>query len=165
MTLPATLQITAPGERDIVITRQFDAPRRLVFDAHTRPDLVRRWLLGPDGWSMVVCDIDLRVGGRYHYVWRHAASGRQFGMGGEFREIAAPGRLVSTERFDESPYPGEAVNTLLLTEKNDQTLLTLTSVYPSRELRDMALQSGMEKGIGPSYDRLQALIVTNGATP
>ncbi len=163
MPLPATLQITAPGERDIVITRQFDAPRQLVFDAHTRPDLVRRWLLGPDGWSMVVCEIDLRVGGRYHYVWRHDASGRQFGMGGEFREIAAPGRLVSTERFDESPSPAEAVNTLLLTERNSQTLLTLTSVYPSRELRDMALRSGMEKGVGPSYDRLQALVGMEGA--
>lgn len=165
MTLPATLHVTADGERDIVITRRFDAPRHLVFEAHTRPELVRRWLLGPDGWSMVVCEIDLRVGGRYHYVWRHAASGRQFGMGGEFCEIAAPGRLVSTERFDESPSPGEAVNTLLLTQENDQTLLTLTSVYPSREIRDMALRSGMEQGIGPSYDRLQALVVTNGAEP
>lgn len=165
MTLMATLQVTAQGERDIVITRRFDAPRHLVFEAHTRPELVRRWLLGPDGWSMAVCEIDLRVGGRYHYVWQHAASGRQFGMGGAFREIAAPGRLVSTERFDESPFPGEAVNTLVLTEEHGQTLLTLTSVYPTGELRDMALRSGMEQGIGPSYERLQALIVTNGATP
>lgn len=165
MSLMTTLQITAPGERDIVITRRFDAPRRLVFDAHTRPDLVRRWLLGPDGWTMPVCDIDLRVGGRYHYVWKHEASGRQFGLGGEFREIAAPGQLVSTERFDASPHPGEAVNTLILTEENGQTLLTLTSVYPSRELRDIALRSGMEKGVGPSYDRLEALAASGDAEP
>jgi uncharacterized protein YndB with AHSA1/START domain len=158
MSATATLTVSAPGERDIVITRRFDAPRLLVFDAHTRPEFVRRWLLGPPGWTMPVCEIDLRVGGRYHYVWRNDANGRQFGMSGEFREIAAPGRLVSTERFDESPYPGEAVNTLTLTEEHGQTLLTLTSVYPSRELRDIALKSGMEKGVGPSYDRLQALV-------
>jgi uncharacterized protein YndB with AHSA1/START domain len=158
MNVSTTLNIDASGERDIVITRRFSAPPQLVFDAHTRPELVRRWLLGPAGWTMPVCEIDFRVGGRYHYVWRNDVTGREFGIGGEFREIAAPGRLVTTERFDESPYPGEAVNTLLLTEDAGLTVLTLTSTYPTREVRDIALQSGMEKGVGPSYDRLEALV-------
>jgi uncharacterized protein YndB with AHSA1/START domain len=162
MTSMAMLNVSAPGERDIVITRRFDAPRQMVFEAHTRPDLVSRWLLGPPGWTMPVCEIDLRIGGSYHYVWRNDTNGRQFGMGGVFREIAAPARLVTTEKFDESPYPGEAVNTLVLTEQGGQTLLTLTSVYPSREIRDIALKSGMEKGVGPSYDRLEALVAPGG---
>lgn len=165
MTTMAMLNITAPGERDIVITRRFNVPRRMVFDAHTMPELVSRWLLGPPGWTMPLCEIDLRIGGRYHYVWRNVANGRQFGIGGVFLEIAAPGRLVMTEKFDESPYPGEAVNTHLLTEEGGQTLLTLTSVYPSREIRDIALKSGMEKGVGPSYDRLESLVAPGGARP
>lgn len=162
MPVTTSLSITAPGERDIVITRRFNAPRQLVFEAQTRPELVRRWLLGPPGWTMPVCEIDLRVGGRYHYVWRNDADGRTFGISGVFREIAGPERLVSTERFDESPHPGEAVNTLVLTEVDGQTLLTLTSEYPSRAIRDTALASGMEKGLAPSYDRLEALV---GGTP
>jgi len=165
MTTPTTLHITAPGEREIVITRRFHLPKQRVFDAHTRPELVSRWLLGPPGWTMPVCDIDLRVGGSYHYVWRNDTNGREFGMSGVFREIAAPDRLVTTEKFDESPYPGEAVNTLVLTEDRDQTLLTLTTVYPSREIRDIALKSGMEKGVGPSYDRLEALAAPGGNRP
>src|SRR5205809_6610577 len=85
-----TLQLTAPGERDIVMTRVFDAPRQLVFDAHTQPELVKRWLLGPPGWSLPVCEIDLQVGGKYRYVWRHDRNGTEMGMGGVYREIEAP---------------------------------------------------------------------------
>src|SRR5262245_47026828 len=101
------LKVTAQGEHEIVMTRAFDAPRDLVFEAFTRPELLRRWLLGPPGWSMVVCDIDLKVGGTYRYVWRRDSDGTDMGMGGVYREIVAPERIVSTERFDESWYPGE----------------------------------------------------------
>jgi uncharacterized protein YndB with AHSA1/START domain len=152
-----TLQITMPTDREIAMTRAFDAPRRLVFDAHTKPELVRRWLLGPEGWTMPVCEIDLRVGGAYRYVWRHERKG-EMGMGGVFREIAAPRRLVATERFDEAWYPGEAVNTLVLSEEGGRTILTQTTLYETREARDRALQSGMESGVAASYDRLAGIL-------
>src|SRR5207247_8670465 len=102
----ATLQLTTPSDREIAMTRVFDAPRKLVFDAHTKPELVKRWLLGPPGWSMPVCEIDLRVGGRFRYVWRRDNDGTQMGMGGVYREIVAPERIVNTEKFDEAWYPG-----------------------------------------------------------
>lgn len=155
------LKVTTPTEREIVITRDFDAPRRMVFDAMTRPELIKRWLLGPAGWSMPVCDVDLRVGGAYRYVWRNT-KGIEMGMGGVFREIAAPERLVATEKFDESWYPGEALDTSVLVETAGKTKLTVTVLYESREARDTAMKTDMEKGMAASYDRLDALLA---ATP
>src|SRR6185503_3106474 len=111
------LKVSASGDREIVMTRSFNAPRRLVFDAFTKPELVRQWLLGPDGWSMPVCEIDLRVGGKYRYVWRKEATGEEMGMGGTFREIVRPEKLVATEKFDEAWYPGEAVDTTVFEER------------------------------------------------
>ncbi len=156
----ATLQLTAPGEREIVMTRVLDAPRKLVFDAFTKPELVRRWLLGPPGWSMPVCEIDLRVGGKYRYVWRKDSDGTEMGMGGVYREIVVPERLVTTERFDEAWYPGEAVGTLVLVEQRGRTTVTQTMRYESREARDAVLKSGMEKGVAASYDRLADLLAS-----
>ena len=156
----ATLQITTPNDRDIVMTRVFDAPRRLVFEAHTKPALVRQWLLGPDGWTMPVCEIDLRVGGRYRYVWRKEKTGEEMGMGGEYREVAAPERIVATEKFDEAWYAGEAVGTLVFTEKGGRTTLTQTVRYESKDARDTALKSGMDTGVAASYDRLARVVET-----
>jgi uncharacterized protein YndB with AHSA1/START domain len=156
----AELKITTPGDRELVMTRVFDAPRQLVFDAHTKPELVKRWLLGPPGWSMPVCEIDLRVGGKYRWVWRHDRDGTQMGMGGVYREIRAPERLVSTEKFDEAWYPGEGVGTLALVEQGGRTTLTHTMLYESREARDRVLKSGMEKGVTASYDRLAELLAS-----
>jgi uncharacterized protein YndB with AHSA1/START domain len=159
--ISGTLKITALTDRELVMTRAFDAPRRLVFDAFTKPELVKRWLLGPDGWSMPVCEIDLRVGGSYRYVWRHA-NGNEMGMGGVYREIVTPERLVATEKFDESWYPGEAVGTIVLDERGGQTTLTQTMLYESREARDAVLNSPMEEGVAVGYDRLAALLTTLG---
>lgn len=142
------------------MTRVFDAPRKLIFDAHTKPDLVRQWLLGPPGWSMPVCEMDLRVGGTYRWVWRHDRDGRTMGMGGICREIAAPERLVATERFDEAWYPGEALNTLVLVEKGGRTTVTQTTRYESREARDAVIKADMEKGVTASYDRLAELLAS-----
>jgi uncharacterized protein YndB with AHSA1/START domain len=153
-----TLEITTPTDREIVMTRAFAAPRRLVFDAWTKPELVRRWLLGPDGWSMPVCEIDLRVGGAYRWVWRRDKDGTEMGVGGVYREIAAPERLVATEKFDEAWYPGEAVNTVALVERSGKTTMTQTTLYESREARDKALQSGMADGVEASYNRLDAVL-------
>jgi uncharacterized protein YndB with AHSA1/START domain len=154
------LKVTTPADREIAMTRVFDAPRRLVFDAHTKPELVKRWLLGPPGWSMPVCEIDLRVGGNYRYMWRRDTDGIQMGMGGVYREIVAPERIVNTERFDEAWYPGDALNTLVLVETGRRTTLTQTMRYESREARDAVLKSDMESGVAASYDRLAEMLAT-----
>jgi uncharacterized protein YndB with AHSA1/START domain len=152
-----TLKLTTRGDREIVMTRVFDAPRTLVFDAFTKPELVKQWLLGPPGWTMPVCEIDLRVGGAYRYVWR-TADRQQMGIGGVYREVAAPERIVATEKFDEAWYPGEAVGTVVLTEQRGKTTLTQTILYESREARDAVLKSHMEQGVAASYDRLAELL-------
>ena len=156
------LKLTTQGDREIVMTRALDAPRRLVFDAFTKPELVKQWLLGPPGWSMPVCEIDLRVGGVYRYVWRRDSDGSEMGMGGVYREIATPERLVATEKFDQPWYPGEAVGTTVLVEQNGKTTITQTVLYQSPEARDAVLKSGMEKGVAASYDRLAELLASLG---
>ena len=152
------LQVTTPSDRELVMTRVFDAPRTLVFDCWTKPELVKRWLLGPAGWSMPVCNIDLKVGGAYRYVWRRDSDGTEMGMGGVYREIVAPERIVATEKFDESWYPGEAIGTMALVEQGGKTTLTQTMLYESQEARDAVLKSGMETGVAQSYDRLEELL-------
>jgi uncharacterized protein YndB with AHSA1/START domain len=158
-----TLKLTTPSDREIAMTRVFDAPRQLVFDAHTKPDLVRQWLLGPPGWSMPVCEMDVRVGGTYRWVWRHDTNGTEMGMGGVYREIVAPERLVTSERFDDAWYPGEALNTLVLIEQGGRTTLTQTMRYESRDARDAVIKSNMEKGVAASYDRLVDLLASTPA--
>jgi uncharacterized protein YndB with AHSA1/START domain len=152
------LQIRANGDREIVMTRVFDAPRKLVFDAFTKPELLKQWLLGPPGWSMPVCEIDLRIGGRYRYVWRRDTDGTEMGCGGVYREIVPPERLVHTEQFDNPWYPGESLITTVLDEQQGKTTLTATMLYESRDARDGILKSGMESGVAASYDRLAELL-------
>src|SRR5215207_2129382 len=125
MTNTETLQVTTPSEREIVMTREFNAPRSLVFDAWTKPELLKRWLGVRNGWSMAVCEVDLKVGGAYRFVWR-GPDGAEMGMGGVYREIVPPERLVATEVFDESWYPGEAVDTMVMAEQDGKTTLTVT---------------------------------------
>jgi len=158
------LTITKAGDRDLVMTREFDAPRKLVYDAHTKPDLVRQWLLGPPGWTMPVCDMDVRVGGTYRWVWRKETDGSEMGMGGVYREVKAPERLVTTERFDEAWYPGESLNTLVLIEQGGRTTLTQTMRYESPAAREAVIKSGMEKGVEASYDRLADVLAASAAT-
>ena len=161
---PGNLQLTTRGDREIVMTRDFNAPRTLVFDAFTKPELLKQWLLGPPGWTMPVCEIDLRVGGAYRYVWRQISDGHEMGMGGVYREISAPERVVCTERFDEAWYPGEAVGTLVLVEQGGKTTITQTVLYQSSEARDAVLKSGMEKGVAASYDRLDEVLAAQPQT-
>jgi uncharacterized protein YndB with AHSA1/START domain len=152
------LKVEARGEREIVMTRTFNAPRKLVFEAFTRPDLLKRWLFGPDDWSLPVCEVDLRIGGKYRYVWRSSKDGQEMGAGGVYREIVAPERIVATERFDEAWYEGEALLTFTFTERDAKTLLTQTILYESRGARDAVLKSDMETGLGMSYDRLAQMV-------
>jgi uncharacterized protein YndB with AHSA1/START domain len=156
------LQITTPSECEIAMTRSFAAPRRLVFDALTKPELVKRWMLGPPGWTMPVCEIDLRVGGAYRFVWRNE-QGTEMGMGGVHREIVTPEKLVATEKFDQAWYPGEGVVTNFLVERDGRTTLTLTVRYESREARDLVLKSPMETGVAAGYDRLEELLAASGS--
>jgi uncharacterized protein YndB with AHSA1/START domain len=151
------LKVTTPSDREIAMTRVFDAPRHLVFRALTTPELVPKWLVGPPGWTMPVCEMDLRVGGAYRFLWR-GADGAEMGTRGVFREIAPPERFVATEQFDKPWYPGEALVTYLLVEQGGKTTLTLTVLYASREARDGVLKSGMERGVAMSYDRLATLL-------
>ena len=155
----AKLEITTPSDREIAMTRTFDAPRRLVFDAFTRPELIQRWLGVRAGWTMPVCEVDLRVGGKYRYVWR-GPKGNDMGMGGVFREIVAPERIVATEKFDESWYPGEAVDTTVFVETGGRTTVTTTVRYESKEARDGVLQTPMATGVAESYDKLAALLAS-----
>ena len=157
-----TMTVTTPTDREIAMTRVFDAPRKLVFDALTTPDLVRRWMLGPDGWTMPVCEIDLRVGGAYRYVWRNA-KGKEMTMTGMYREVVPHERLVGTETFDDPWYEGEAISTTVLTEQNGKTTLTATVRYDSKAIRDAVLESGMERGVAVSYDRLEAILASAAA--
>ena len=158
MFFPDSFKVSTPTDLTIEIERDFAAPRELVFDAFTKPELVRRWLLGPDGWTMPVCEIDLKVGGRYRYVWHKEKTGQQMGMGGVFKEIARPGKLVATEKFDDAWYPGEALNATTFEQRGEVTKVTLGVSYESKEARDTAARSGMERGMAAGYDRLEGLL-------
>jgi uncharacterized protein YndB with AHSA1/START domain len=151
------LKVTTPADCEIAMTRDFDAPRRLVFEALTKPELLTQWLMGPAGWTMPVCELDLRVGGAYRFLWRNA-DGNELGTRGVFREVAPPERFVATERFDNAWYPGEGLVTYVLVEQDGKTTLTLTLRYESKEARDMVLRSPMERGVAANYDRLAELL-------
>ena len=148
-------EVTTPTDREVVITRSFAASRQLVWDCHTKPELVRRWLLGPNGWTMPRCEIDLRVGGRYRYGWRHDG-GEEMGLTGVFREIAPPARLVANETFDDDWTGGETLVTTDFAERAGHTTLTVTVLYRSKEARDAALRTGMTDGMDQTYERLEA---------
>jgi len=151
-----TLKVTTRGDREIIMERVFDAPRELVWEAMTKPELVKRWY-GPHGFHLVVCEIDFRVGGKWRYVLR-TPDGRDMGQYGEFREIVKLERMVMTEGFDD--FPGVAVDTVVFTEQAGKTKLTLTAEAPSKEARDAMIASGMEHGAAETYDRLNEMLTT-----
>jgi uncharacterized protein YndB with AHSA1/START domain len=146
---------TTPSDREIAATRVFDAPRRLVYEAHTNPKHLPNWMLGPEGWTMPVCEIDLRPGGTWHFVWRKA-DGSEMAMRGTYKEVVPPEKVVTTESWG-GDWP-ETINTLTLTEKDGKTILTSTILYPSKDARDAALKTGMKQGMNVSFDRLAAYL-------
>ena len=153
-----TAAITTPSDTEILITRQFDAPAALIFKALTTPELVKRWW-GYETSEWLVCEVDLRVGGQWRFVARD--EGVEVGVHGTYLEIDAPHRLVAPEIYEGAPEPApgeEAVNTLTLDEVDGVTTLSLLCRYPSIEVRDMVLASGMESGLQVSYDRLEDLV-------
>ena len=157
------LKVAAVGDRDVVMTREFKAPRPLVYKAFTTPELVKRWLAGPEGWIMSVCEIDLQVGGSYRYEWFKEKTGEQMGMGGQYREVVPNERVVATEKFDMSWYPGDAVVTTTLSETGGITTVETKVTYSSKEARETVLQSPMETGVEASYARLEQLLETDFA--
>lgn len=151
------LQISTPTDREVVMTRTFDAPRGLVFDAYTKPELLKRWF-GAPGRSLVVCEIDLQVGGAYRFVWRGAGKS-DVGMHGVHREVVRPERLVRTEAWEDWD-AGELLETTVLTERAGRTTLTSTGLYPSREVRDAVLKAGLENGTKETFGKLAELLAT-----
>jgi uncharacterized protein YndB with AHSA1/START domain len=156
-----TLKITTPTDREIVMTRVFDAPRSMVFDAFSKPELLKRWF-GPHGWSLVVCEVDLKVGGGFRFVLR-GPDGKEMGMRGVYLEIVPPERSVHMESFDD--YPGESQVSAVFVEQAGKTTLTATVLYPSQEIRDIVIKSGMEHGAAESYDKLAELLASGEARP
>jgi len=150
-----TLKVSLPSDREVMLTRVFDAPRHLVFDALTKPELLRRWM-GPHGHELIVCEVDLRVGGKWRWVFR-MPDGNTMGMFGDYRVIEPPDFIVHTESFDDFPGPPAVVTTRLI-EENGKTVMTATVLAPSKEARDAIIASGMEHGAAESYDRLAAFL-------
>jgi uncharacterized protein YndB with AHSA1/START domain len=156
------LQVISPSDREIAMIRVFDAPRQRVLDALIKPELLKQWFNGPPGWSLVVCEMDLKVGGVYRYVWR-GPDGSEMGMGGVYQEVALPDRIVATESFDEPWYPGKAVATMLLAEQDGKTTITNKVRYSSRKARDAVLKTPMEHGVAMGYDLLEKLLTATAA--
>lgn len=150
-----TTEYTTPSDTELRMTRVFDAPRGLVWDAFTKPEHIARWMLGPEGWTMPVCEVDLRPGGAWHFVWRKD-DGSEMEMTGVYREVAQPERLVNTERWG-GDWP-ETLNTMVLTEDGGRTTTATTMRYPSREARDAATETGMKDGADRSFDLLDDLL-------
>ena len=150
-----TTTFLTPSDVESTSIRVVEAPRQLVWDVWTRPEHVRRWLLGYEGWTVTVCEIDLRPGGAWRYAWEHPEQG-VLEMKGVYVEVSPPERLVNTESWGEE-WP-ETTNTLVLTEEDGKTTITLTVRYPSKEARDQALATGANDGMNESYGHLEALL-------
>jgi uncharacterized protein YndB with AHSA1/START domain len=156
MTTIGQMTVTTPSDTEIAMTRAFNAPRRFVYEAFVTPDLIKRWLTGKADMEMPVCDIDLRVGGRYRHEW--AGNGMRFGTGGEYREIVPGERIVHTEAMD--GFPGECVVTNTFAESGGKTTMTMVMRFQTKEARDGALKSGMADGVEYSYGRLDDILAS-----
>jgi uncharacterized protein YndB with AHSA1/START domain len=157
-------QVSFPSDTAVSVSRSFNAPRDLVWEAYTTPELVQRWLLGPPGWTMPVCEMDVRPGGKYRWAWESEEDGTSFGFHGEFREVEAPARITHVEAYDPGDMggsmeeSGEALVTLTFTESGGITTLTTHIEYASKQARDAAVSSGMTDGMEMSYQHLDSLL-------
>ena len=157
--MPKPAEVTSPSDREVRVTRTFNAPRQMVWDAHTRPELVQRWQ-GYDDWDMPVCDMDVRVGGKYKWQWRNRDDGKQFGFFGTFTVVNAPSKLVHEQYFDPGnmdsamPAGDPCIVSLELSEQNGVTTLVCNLMFVSKEARDGAVSTGMTDGMEYSYGRL-----------
>jgi uncharacterized protein YndB with AHSA1/START domain len=161
--MPKPLEVTLPSDREVRVTRTFNAPRALVWDAHTKPELVKKWMLGPPGWTMPVCEMDVRAGGKYRWRWRSQADGKEFGFHGTFLEVKAPSRIVHDEYYDPGDVGGAMPSndpahiTLELSESAGVTTLVNIMRFASKEARDGAVSTGMTDGMEMGYARLDEM--------
>jgi uncharacterized protein YndB with AHSA1/START domain len=160
-------QVTLPSDREVKVTRSFKAAMPLVYRAYTEPALLQRWLLGSPGWSMPVCEMDVRVGGQYRWRWRSDKNAREFGFTGTFREVTPPSRLVHTQIYDagttgDAPPESEALVSVTFTEDGGMTTVTTLIDFGSKEARDGAMATGMTDGMERSYQLLDTLIIERG---
>jgi uncharacterized protein YndB with AHSA1/START domain len=151
----AMLTVSTPSDCEVLMLREFDAPPELVFRAWTEPALLSRWMTGPPGWAMPVCELDLREGGAWHFVWRHP-DGREVSLHGQYLQIDAPQRLVASEicRADQPA----STNTLILSDDGENTQALLKISYASKAARDAALNAGASDGMAARYEGLAALL-------
>jgi uncharacterized protein YndB with AHSA1/START domain len=167
--MPAKAQVSLPSDREVRVTRSFNAPRQLVWDAHTKPELITKWMLGPPGWSMPVCEMDVRPGGKYTWRWKSDEDGKQFGFHGTFDEVDAPAKITHDEYYDPGDVGGEmpsndpALVTLELSEENGVTTLVSTIRFASKEARDGAVSTGMTDGMEMGYARLDEMFEQQAA--
>lgn len=158
--MPKPLEVTLPSDREVRVTRSFNAPRQLVWDAHTKPELVRKWMLGPPGWTMPVCEMDVREGGKYRWRWKSEEDGKEFGFFGTFTEVGAPSRLAHDEYYDPGDIGGAMPSgdpcevSLELSESGGVTNLVCVMKFASKEARDGAVSTGMTDGMEIGYARL-----------
>lgn len=158
-----TAQVTLPSDREVKVMRSFRAPRAAVYRAYTEPELVRRWLLGPPGWSMPVCEMDARVGGKYRWRWRSDDNAQEFGFTGTFREVQPLSKIVHTQAYDPGSlgedYPeNDAMVTVTFTEDGGVTTVTTIIDFGSKDARDGAMATGMTDGMEQSYQLLDRLL-------
>lgn len=162
MTFFEKAHVTTPSDSTVKVQRSFKAPRELVYKAYTTPELVRRWCLGPPGWQMPVCEMDVRVGGTYRWRWRSDDGKQEFGFHGEYKEVIAPSKLVNTEFFDPGTVGGDmgkgALITLEFVEEKGLTTITSMMDFGTKEARDAAVASGMTEGMEQSYQLLDGLL-------
>jgi uncharacterized protein YndB with AHSA1/START domain len=156
-------QVSLPSDTEVRVTRDFAAPRKLVWQAHTDPKLVTRWMLGPPGWSMPVCEMDVRPGGKYRWRWRSDENGQEFGFFGQFLEVDAPARMVHEENYDPGDIGGAmdvsqpAIIRTSFSEKNGVTSLEMVMRFASKDIRDAAVSTGMTDGMEAGYQRLDEM--------
>jgi uncharacterized protein YndB with AHSA1/START domain len=163
MTFYEKAHVEQPSDREVKVVRSFKAPAELVYKAYTTPALLKKWLLGPPGWEMPVCEMDVRVGGKYRWAWRSDDGKQEFGFHGEFKEVSAPSKLVHSEFYDAGTMGGDmgkgAIITLLFTEEKGVTTLTSLMDFGTKESRDAAVATGMTDGMEQSYSLLDTLLV------
>jgi uncharacterized protein YndB with AHSA1/START domain len=162
MTTMPKAEVSLPSDSEVKVTRQFKAPRELVYHAYTRPELVSRWLLGPPGWDMPVCEMDVRVGGAYRWRWRSQADGSEFGFHGDFKEVDQPARLVHSQHYDAGEVGGDmgeaALVTVEMSEQDGVTTVTTVIDFRTKQARDGAVSTGMTDGMELSYQGLDKVL-------
>jgi uncharacterized protein YndB with AHSA1/START domain len=167
MSESAKTEVILPSDHEVKVVRKFNAPSALVYKAYTTPELMQRWLLGPPGWTMPVCEMDVRVGGQFRWRWRNIENGQEFGFHGEFRVLEPGRRIVHTEYYDPGSVGGDmgdgSLITVELTEQNGVTTMSTLMDFYTKEARDAAMSTGMTDGMEITYQRLEEMLPELGS--